>query len=570
MSLNISVIMSNASDAKMLNEHQALQNTSSKQAFILLIGVLILAGIGIYHTYPIGPSPFSAPSTVFSSLRAMSHVRKIGSKPHPIGSADNAEVRQYLVSQLKQLGLKPEIQSVLMEIPKRHLARQVHNVMVRIPGALPGNALLLAAHYDSVPSGSGAADDGASVAAILETLRAINAQPPLQNDLICLFTDGEEVGLLGAKAFVTHHPWAKEIGLVLNYEYRGNSGAFMMFETSPDNGKLIQGLAKAVPFILTNSLMYEVYQYLPNNTDFTVFKHAGIPGMNFAAIAGHKAYHTQLDRQEFLNQATLQHEGDIMMALVTHFGNQPLGDLKAENQQYFDFPGLGIIHYPMSLAIPLLVILIIVFAVLCVINYKAKTIRIIPTLIALFFYLLVVFVLYIVDSFLWYLIRFFHPDYPAFAFYDTFKSYCYLLGFILLNIMIMCIFYRYAKRWLKAMELNLGMAATWLLLALSTLNNGANFLFYWPLSALLISLALERLPFIKKNLVFNSLALLLGCTPGLLIFTPLIKNLFVGLTPCYMGIILVFLSLLLGLLFPLLAVFDSNTNDVAGQKFKKS
>ena len=70
---------------------------------------------------------------------------------------------------------------------------------------------MLVAHYDSVPDGPGAADNGASVAATLETLRVIKTQAPLQNDLICLFTDSEEVGLLGAQAFVDQHPWAKEV-----------------------------------------------------------------------------------------------------------------------------------------------------------------------------------------------------------------------------------------------------------------------------------------------------------------------------------------------------------------------
>ena len=105
-------------------------------------------------------------------------------------------------------------------------------MLVRIPGRVLGKALLLAAHYDSTRDGPGAADDGASVAAILETLRALKSQPALQNDLICIFTDGEEAGLLGAEAFVAEHPWAKEIGLVLNFEYRGNRGPFFMFETS--------------------------------------------------------------------------------------------------------------------------------------------------------------------------------------------------------------------------------------------------------------------------------------------------------------------------------------------------
>ena len=542
----------------MINEHQPSQIQHLAQAILLIIGLSALVAIGLFHTLPPKPIPLSSPLTAFSSARAMPHVRQIGSKPHPTGSPENAEVRQYLMGQLKALGFTPEIQSADVVNPKTKQAVQVHNVLVKISGTRSSKAVLLSAHYDSVATGSGAADDSASVAAILETLRAIKTQPPLQNDLICLFTDSEESGLLGAQAFVEQHPWAKAVGMALNFEYRGNSGAFMMFETSDDNSLLIAGLAESVAFVMSNSLMYEVYKRLPNDTDFSVFKRAGIPGMNFAAIEGHAAYHTQLDRPEFLNQGTLQHEGNIMLGLVKHFGNQAIANLKAENRVYFDFPGLGLVHYPMSWTIPLCVLLAIGFIALCATCHKANSMRIKQTLIALCAYLLMVCGLYFIDSWLWTALRSFHPSYPTFAYDDTSTSYGYLLGFILINTAITVVFYVISKKWLKPMEISLGLSASWLFLALFTLNNGASFLFTWPLFALLLSLLFVRLPSIKHHSGFNRLILLAGSAPGLLIFTPLIKNLFVGLTPSNMAVILLFVNLLLGLLFPVLAVIRSN------------
>ena len=549
---------------KMLEKHQSLPYSKAIQTVIRLVGVFALVAIGIDHTFPPMPNAIDLPESAFSATRAMSHVKEIGTKPHPTGSPENAEVRRYLINQLTALGLALEIQSTFASNPRKKQSGSIQNVLVKIPGTKPGKALMLVAHYDSVPAGPGAADNAASVAAILETLRAIKIHPPLQNDLICLFTDSEEVGLLGAQAFVDQHSWAKkDVGLVLNFEYRGNSGAFMMFETSPGNGKLVEGLSAAVPYVMANSLMYEVYKRLPNDTDFTVFKRAGIPGMNYAAIEGHKHYHTALDRPEFLNESTLQHEGDIMLALVKHFGNQPLDDLKAEDRQYFDFPGIGIIHYPMRWTMPLGGLLAILFVAICVIDYKAKAIRLIPTVIAMCAYLILVYGLYLINDYVWTALRLFHPNYDTFAYYDTYTSYCYLVGFILINIIVAAVFYWVARRWLKPMELNLGVAAIWLVLALLTMNNGANFLFYWPLLAVLISLGLIRLPAIKNHPSPNSLILLAGSMPGLLIFTPLIKNLFVGLTPSYMAIILIFLNLLLGLMFPLLTAIGSNKTDIA-------
>src|SRR5207237_4744598 len=116
-------------------------------------------------------------------------------------------------------------------------AGRVQNILARLPGTNPNRkAVLILAHYDGVEAGPAAADDGAGAAALLETLRALRAQKgALTHDIIALFTDGEEAGLLGAAAFVREHPWAKDVAVVLNFEARGTSGRSFMFETGPGN-----------------------------------------------------------------------------------------------------------------------------------------------------------------------------------------------------------------------------------------------------------------------------------------------------------------------------------------------
>ena len=107
----------------------------------------------------------------------------------------------------------------------------MNNVVATIPGTSPTGAVLMVAHYDSAPSGPGAADNAASVAAILEAMRALKTGPAARNDLIVLFTDGEELGLLGAKGFVETQPALSNIKVVLNFEMRGDYGPSMMFQT---------------------------------------------------------------------------------------------------------------------------------------------------------------------------------------------------------------------------------------------------------------------------------------------------------------------------------------------------
>ena len=145
-----------------------------------------------------------------------------------MGSPANAAVRDYLVGELRGLGLTPQVQratAAYYPIPGLLQAGTAENVLARLPGTNPaGKAFLLAAHYDSVPTGPGATDNGSGVASALETLRALRAGPPLRNDVIVLFTDGEERGLIGARAFVDQHPWASDVGVVLNLDTRGNTG----------------------------------------------------------------------------------------------------------------------------------------------------------------------------------------------------------------------------------------------------------------------------------------------------------------------------------------------------------
>jgi hypothetical protein len=121
--------------------------------------------------------------------------------------------------------------------------------------------------------------------------------------------------------------------------------------------------------------MYEVYKRLPNDTDMTVFKRAGIPGMNFAAIEGHTSYHTQLDRDELLQEGSLHHQGEILLALVQHFGNASLDDLLSADSVYFDAPGLGLVNYSVSWVLPLCGVLILLFAIVLFLGLKSGELR---------------------------------------------------------------------------------------------------------------------------------------------------------------------------------------------------
>ncbi len=552
------------------------------QVSLHLGGLLILIAVAWQHTWP--PNRDTPLTTPFSIDRAMQHVQRIGARPHPTGTRENDTVRQYLLQEITRLDFKPQVQSAFVVNPQKQLAGRVQNVLVKVPGVKSGKAVLLVAHYDSVPTGPGAADDGASVAALLESLRVLKDVPTLQNDIIFLFTDGEEAGLLGAKAFIDQHPWAKDIGIALNFEYRGNRGAFMMFETSVGNGGLIEALAQSTSYVLANSLMYEVYKHLPNDTDFTVFKNAGIPGMNFAAIEGHTHYHTALDRPEFLAQTTLQQEGDLMLGLIRHLGNSAIDKLTATDQIYFDLPLYGIAHYPVAWQFALNIALVLLFVSVIVIAFKKpftvrlyapegaelveglnqlllkhNDLRLGKLLIGVYVFSTMLTIFPLAGQGLWWAIGKLHPEYASFAQGDTYNSHWYLIAFILLTVTSYSLTLHLVLRWLTALEFNCAVLVIWLVLTLVSTTGlpGASYVFFWPLAAMLLAVWLTLLLRLAPLHPVNNLILLVASILAVLLYVPLIKGLFIGLTPHKLAAVVAVLTLLLGLLTPLLVSFNA-------------
>ncbi|HVN76414.1 MAG TPA: M20/M25/M40 family metallo-hydrolase, partial [Thermoanaerobaculaceae bacterium] len=245
---------------------------------------------------PPAPAGTDAPAAEFSAGRAAAMLLELcpDGAPHPVGSEAAAAVRARVAAAFEALGAAVEEQREFVCAADRPACGTVSNVLARLPGTAAGPAVLLAAHYDSVPAGPGISDDLAAVAVLLETARTLGAGPRPANAVIFLVDDGEEAGLLGARAFVARHRWARDVGVVVNQEARGTSGLSLMFETSDENAWLIDAYARAVRRPAALSLTAEVYRRLPNDTDLTVFKGAGMAGLNFAFIGDVSRYHTPL------------------------------------------------------------------------------------------------------------------------------------------------------------------------------------------------------------------------------------------------------------------------------------
>lgn len=289
----------------------------------------------------------SVPEQEFSAERAVVHLREVAQRPHPPGSADHARVRRYLADELARLGLEVQVQEATAMSRGGSVGARVHNVLGRMRGqGGPGGAVLLAAHYDGVGSGPAASDDGAGVAVLLETARALLAGPPLRHDVVLLFSDAEEVGLLGAGAFVAGHPWAADVGAILNFEARGTRGRSVMFESAPGNGEVVAALA-AYPDAETSSLWTPIYRALPNDTDLSRLTGLGVPALNFAFVDGLERYHSSEDDIAHLDPGSVQHHGEQALFLTRSFADS-LPRATEMDAVFFRIPVLGMVRYPES------------------------------------------------------------------------------------------------------------------------------------------------------------------------------------------------------------------------------
>ncbi|MFT5284395.1 MAG: hypothetical protein ACI8TQ_000551 [Planctomycetota bacterium] len=191
----------------------------------------------------------------------------------------------------------------------------------------------------------------------METLRAVLASPQLSNDVVFLFTDGEEAGLLGAAEFVASHPLASHIDFVINIEAIGNSGPATMFETGPDNGWFVREFGRACEQPVASSLGKFVYDLMPNDTDYSCFRERGVPGLNFAICCGSTVYHQATDLPEHLSLNSLAHQGSMALSLVRLFGALDCRDRVEPDAIFFNLPGGPLLAWPSSSALPLTLLL---------------------------------------------------------------------------------------------------------------------------------------------------------------------------------------------------------------------
>lgn len=304
-------------------------------------------------------------SSEFDALRAKKRLAFLltDQRPHPADSAADDAVRGRLIGMLQQMGLTPVVRDQLAcnELFKERgvSCARVRNVIIAM-GPPSGKALLLNTHYDSVPVGPGASDDGMGIATLLEVAANLKDRP-LRRPVILLFNEGEELGLIGARAFLAD-PLSANVDSLINLEARGVRGPVNMFETSRPNASPIAIYASAVEHPVANSLSTDVYRLLPNYTDVNSFSERGWLTLNLAPIGNETRYHSPGDNISALDPGTLQHMGDQTLALAETLASGPPKKVSG-NRIFMDLLGRTLITLPLVIGAALLIGLLIGFLV---------------------------------------------------------------------------------------------------------------------------------------------------------------------------------------------------------------
>ncbi len=551
-------------DAGSAADELALGRASGWHRFLPLGAITAVGALIALSLLPLRPPQVEAgdaPAEAFSAMRALVDLETISREPHPIGTVAHDRVRDHLIRRLEELGVSPEVQneSVITNRGGRPSVAWIDNVVARLEGTgSRDSAVMLVAHYDTAVGSPGASDDGAGVVTLLETLRALKAGPPLQEDVIFLFSDGEEVALLGALAFQQHHPWAKDVRLVLNFEARGTHGPSHMFETGPGTGPLVSTFASAAPRPTAGSYIYDIYRYLPNDTDFSVFKQAGKPGFNFAFIRDFKAYHSRLDTVDRLDLRSLQHHGSNALALTRAFGSVDLDNLETgADAVYFNLPLLGLITYSSSWVGPITGLAGLLLLAVIAFGRRQQRLAISRLLLGMLALPMGLVVVTVAVS----LLHMAATEGLGFVEDEVQSVPLYHCGLGFVAIAVFIGFWRLVGRKLSVVHLSAGAAFGWLLalIAAGIYLPSSSYLLAWPLLCAVLSLAIflrhseDQLP--PWTLVVG---LLLCAAPVLMLWSPVISLVSYVLGLDGGSVVALVIGMVLSLLIPQLTLMTTN------------
>lgn len=301
--------------------------------FLPLLSALVVAACA-------GAQSTNAPATDPNAIPALDSAQLIGdlfrlSHDSMGGRAamtpENAKARAYLIAELRRIGVAPMGASYEQPfaMPRRNRPDSVKgvNVVAQVRGSrFPDRVIVISAHYDHVGPRNGnvynGADDNASGTAALLQMAAHFQRHRPTHTLVFAFFDAEEMGLLGARAFVANPPVPlAQIAANVNMDMvaRGDNGTLWAVGTTPHPvmKPIVEALVPAAP--VTVKMGYDTGSGRDNWTSLSdqgAFHAQGIPFVYFG-VEDHADYHEPTDDPEKVNQGWYYNAARTIAAFVT-------------------------------------------------------------------------------------------------------------------------------------------------------------------------------------------------------------------------------------------------------------
>jgi hypothetical protein len=543
-----------------------LEKTGIALVIATLLTLALLAWLALRPVIAPAALGSDTPAAAFATSRALPAFKFLASAPRPIASANNVRAREYIVERLQSLDLAPQVQSASAQQANVSYTGGLHvsagianNILVRVDGKAKDHAqrpaLLIASYYDSAPDQVGA---GASstVAAMLETLRALQHGPPLANDLIFLFADGEKSGALGAHAFAEQHPWARHVGLVLQFDAAGNSGPLLLMASRGGDENMVKGWLAAAPLAVGSSDLPLLVRDAPALLQGGPLDTIGTAGMRFANIEGGTGYRASFDTPDLVARSTMQHAGETMLALARHFGNQPLANIGGADAVYFSVPLLGQIQYSSDQVWPLTRLVCFMLFLACCVAVKHMDMEVRQLGAGALAFLLLGFALALTAITLWKGFPGLHQNYAPMASGAGARDHWYFLAYVTLGMAVFIELQRLLHKLIGIPATTLGalLVLVLLLVGASWITPGASYLLAWPMLTTLLAYGLLLVPRVAALPAAIRMGIkVAGVAPAILLLAPVLQQVATLFTPERSALLMLVLSAMLGLGTTLLA-----------------
>lgn len=228
------------------------------------------------------------------------------------------------------------------------------NVVAEIPGANPGEVVLVGAHFDSWDAADGANDNGSGVAAVLEgarILKSLRVRP--QRTIRFVFFSGEEQACLGSRAYAAAHRGELDRHrMVLIMDSGAQSPLGFLVNHRADLEEPLQKIIAPLAPLGAGT----VYPGGDPDTDHVPFQAEGVPAIVLAVEDGEYAihHHAATDTVDKIDPKMLSLDTAVMALAAYTFANTnevPGPRLStAEVHQYLKDTGLadgfGILYGP--------------------------------------------------------------------------------------------------------------------------------------------------------------------------------------------------------------------------------